>query len=217
MFSLDKGILKCQFNLLFGKPPYRPQSWKIIFGYLPTNASRRQHTLQRKRAEYKDAIGQHYYIDDNSRTIQEQEVLRQVLVDVPRTAPDVQLFRDERIKKLLSRILYIWAMRHPASSYVQGINDLAMPLIITFLTEKTSAGAENNDDISDIDYDEVLDGRIMESVSDERLDEVSYLFLLGRWISACDCVYLIQCFMSPPVFGCQRNAKPTEHNKLDLP
>ena len=102
-----------------------------------------------------------------------------MLVDVPRTAPDVQLFRDERIKKLLTRILYIWAMRHPASSYVQGINDLAMPLIITFLTEKTSVGPESNDDIGDIEYDKVLDGRIMESVSDERLDEVSYRFLFA--------------------------------------
>ena len=178
-------FLRIALLIVLEKPPYRPQAWKIIFGYLPTNASRRQHTLQKKRAEYRDAIGQHYYIDDNSRTIQEQEVLRQVLVDVPRTAPEVQLFRDERIKKLLTRILYIWAMRHPASSYVQGINDLAMPLIITFLTEKNTSGnqstteIENDDGISDlgehrVDYDEVLDGRIMESISDERLQEVSY-------------------------------------------
>jgi len=146
--------------------------------------------LQRKRAEYKDAIGQHYDIDDNSRTIQEQEVLRQVLVDVPRTAPEVQLFRNERIKKLLTRILYIWAMRHPASSYVQGINDLAMPLIVAFLTETTNPNKKDvttttssstitervNDttfeEDSIVDYDTVLDGSIMESVTDERLEEV---------------------------------------------
>jgi len=57
----------------------------MLLGYLPTNASRREYTLRKKRAEYKDAIAQHYDIDDNTRTIQEQEVLRQVLVDVPRT------------------------------------------------------------------------------------------------------------------------------------
>lgn len=140
-------------------PQYRGTCWKILLGYLPTNAMRRQQTLERKRAEYKDAIQQHYYIDDNSRTIQEQETLRQVLVDVPRTAPDVPLFRNEKIKRALSRLLYIWAMRHPASSYVQGINDLATPLFAVFLAD-------------DYEGEDVLDGKVMMVLEEDRLDEV---------------------------------------------
>lgn len=140
-------------------PQYRGMSWKILLGYLPTNAMRRQQTLERKRAEYKEAIKQHYYIDDNSRTIQEQETLRQVLVDVPRTAPDVPLFRNEKIKRALSRLLYIWAMRHPASSYVQGINDLATPLFAVYLAD-------------DYEGEDVLDGSVMVVLEEERLDEV---------------------------------------------
>jgi len=31
--------------------------------------------------------------------------------------------------------LYIWAIRHPASGYVQGINDLVTPFIVVFLSE----------------------------------------------------------------------------------
>eukprot|EP00531_Pseudo-nitzschia_arenysensis_P000022 CAMPEP_0116148794 /NCGR_PEP_ID=MMETSP0329-20121206/18572_1 /TAXON_ID=697910 /ORGANISM="Pseudo-nitzschia arenysensis, Strain B593" /LENGTH=477 /DNA_ID=CAMNT_0003645001 /DNA_START=215 /DNA_END=1648 /DNA_ORIENTATION=+ len=143
-----------------GVPPqFRGTCWKILLGYLPTNAMRRQQTLERKRAEYKDAIQQHYYIDDNSRTIQEQETLRQVLVDVPRTAPDVPLFRNEKIKRALSRLLYIWAMRHPASSYVQGINDLATPLFAVFLAD-------------DYEGEDVLDGKVMVVLEEDRLDEV---------------------------------------------
>jgi hypothetical protein len=92
-------------------------------------------TLKRKRAEYRDAISQHYDIDDHSRTNQEQETLRQVLVDVPRTAPDVPLFRNDLVRRSLARLLYIWACRHPASSYVQGINDLATPLTAVFVSE----------------------------------------------------------------------------------
>lgn len=129
-------------------------------GYLPTNASRRQQTLERKRTEYKEAIRQHYAIDDNLRTLQEQETLRQVLVDVPRTAPEVPLFRNERIKRSLARLLYIWAMRHPASSYVQGINDLATPLFAVFLAD-------------DYGGEDVLDGSVMLVLSEERLGEVS--------------------------------------------
>ena len=62
--------------------------WKLLLGYLPTNQARRTQTLERKRAEYKDAMAQHYDIDDNSRTLQEQETLRQVLVDVPHCRQD---------------------------------------------------------------------------------------------------------------------------------
>mmetsp|Transcript_16299 Transcript_16299/g.20286 ORF Transcript_16299/g.20286 Transcript_16299/m.20286 type:complete len:453 (-) Transcript_16299:271-1629(-) len=114
---------------------YRAQSWKILLGYLPANAGRREATLLRKRQEYRDAIAQHYDTADDTRTLEEQETLRQVLVDVPRTSPDVGLFRNQRIRKCMGRLLYIWAMRHPASSYVQGINDLTTPLFSVFLSE----------------------------------------------------------------------------------
>ena len=143
-----------------GVPPsHRALAWKILLGYVPTNRSRRQASLQRKRAEYRDAIAQHYDIDDDSRTAQEQETLRQVLVDVPRTAPEVPLFRNDRIRRLLSRLLYIWAMRHPASSYVQGINDLATPLLVVFLSEYYEG--EN-----------VLDGQVMNQIADTQLHEL---------------------------------------------
>jgi len=34
----------------------------------------------------------------------------------------------------LERILYVWAIRHPASGYVQGINDLVTPFFEVFLS-----------------------------------------------------------------------------------
>ncbi len=33
------------------------------------------------------------------------------------------------------KLLFIWSLRHPASGYVQGINDLAAPFILVFLAE----------------------------------------------------------------------------------
>jgi len=143
-----------------GIPPHhRPLVWKILLGYLPANAARRPTTLQRRRREYKDAIKQHYDIPDDSRTNAEQETLRQVLVDVPRTAPEVPLFHNDRVRRCLSRLLYIWAMRHPASSYVQGINDLATPLVAVFLSGY-------------FDGKNVLDGEVMADVTDTMLEEV---------------------------------------------
>jgi TBC1 domain family member 2 len=147
---------------------HRAQVWKLLLGYVPTNAARREQTIARKRLEYREAIAQHYEIDDDTRTVQEQETLRQVLVDVPRTQPDIPLFRNDRIKRCLARLLYIWAMRHPASSYVQGINDLATPLLVVFLADYfPTTGSDSHHAIHT-----VLDGHVMNHCSDERLQQV---------------------------------------------
>eukprot|EP01043_Picozoa_sp_COSAG02_P065766 COSAG02_NODE_10023_length_2046_cov_1.370827_1_plen_94_part_00 len=42
------------------------------------------------------------------------------------------------IAQMLTRVLYIWALHHPASGYVQGINDLLTPFIAVFLSEYVS-------------------------------------------------------------------------------
>ena len=120
------------------------------------------------------------------RTVQEQETLRQVLVDVPRTQPQIPLFRNHRIQQSLSRILYIWALRHPASSYVQGINDLVTPLLTIFLADyyihsnhtsqdATSFSATTNTttiDQQQQQLQQVLDGHVMNHCSEERLQHV---------------------------------------------
>ena len=38
-----------------------------------------------------------------------------------------------QLQTTLIRILFAWTMRHPASAYVQGINDLAAPMVLIFL------------------------------------------------------------------------------------
>ena len=69
------------------------------------------------------------------RSEAEQDVLRQIRQDVPRTAPGIPFFKPPRSQKSLERLLYVFAVRHPASSYVQGMNDVATPFYVSFLTE----------------------------------------------------------------------------------
>ena len=38
------------------------------------------------------------------------------------------------ISQCFERVLFIWSMRHPASGYVQGINDLVTPFFVVFLS-----------------------------------------------------------------------------------
>ena len=45
---------------------------------------------------------------------------------------------------MVERILYIWAIRHPASGYVQGINDLVTPFLMVFLQVRSTAKLVTN-------------------------------------------------------------------------
>jgi hypothetical protein len=58
----------------------------------------------------------------------------QIEIDVPRTRPGVPLWSTMAAQRSLERILYVWATRHPASGYVQGINDLVTPFFQVFLS-----------------------------------------------------------------------------------
>ncbi|XP_042008671.1 TBC1 domain family member 22B-like isoform X2 [Salvia splendens] len=119
-----------------GVPPYlRPTVWRLLLGYAPSNSDRREGVLRRKRTEYLDHVEQYYEIPDTLRTDEEIGMLRQIAVDCPRTVPDLSFFQQAEVQKSLERILYTWAIRHPASGYVQGINDLATPFLVVFLSE----------------------------------------------------------------------------------
>jgi hypothetical protein len=107
-------------------------------GYLPAARSRRASTLERKRREYLHCIPK--YFDQARRDDSELEMLHQIEVDVPRTCPAIGLFQHARIQQMLTRVLYIWALHHPASGYVQGINDLLTPFIAVFLSEYVEGG-----------------------------------------------------------------------------
>ncbi|KAL7076307.1 hypothetical protein ACQ4LE_004210 [Meloidogyne hapla] len=110
----------------------RPLAWRILSGYIPTNLDRRELTLKRKRDEYWDYVEQYFHTRYDE---QHQITFRQIHIDIPRMCPLIPLFQQKKVQEIFERILYIWAIRHPASGYVQGINDLVTPFFIVFLSE----------------------------------------------------------------------------------
>jgi len=50
------------------------------------------------------------------------------------------LFQQTIVQEMFERILFIWAIRHPASGYVQGMNDLVTPFYVVFLQEYLPSG-----------------------------------------------------------------------------
>lgn len=139
-----------------GLPPeVRAMSWQILLGYLPTSSERRVATLERKRKEYLDGVRQAFergtagsaapvgagmagvgsapYTSGGRGRGLDEAIWHQISIDVPRTNPHLELYSYEATQRSLERILYVWAIRHPASGYVQGINDLVTPFWQVFL------------------------------------------------------------------------------------
>lgn len=128
----------------------RAVTWQLLLGYLPANKTRQSSTLKRKRQEYIDGIAavnsQILFTDtghssslladlnnrDNSVN-KEKQLYHQINIDVKRTNPTIKLYSYALTQQSLRKILYLWAVRHPASGYVQGINDLCTPFYQIFL------------------------------------------------------------------------------------
>ncbi|KAK3326367.1 GTPase-activating protein gyp1 [Apodospora peruviana] len=127
----------------------RAMTWQLLLSYLPTSSERRVATLERKRKEYLDGVRQAFERGGaggggttasgggNSKGAAarglDEAIWHQISIDVPRTNPHIELYGYEATQRSLERILYVWAVRHPASGYVQGINDLVTPFWQVFL------------------------------------------------------------------------------------
>jgi TBC1 domain family member 2 len=127
--------------LVISKKPFFC-SWNDVFcklqGYLPASLERRQSLLERKRLDYWNLVSQYY---DTERDEAYQDTYRQIHIDIPRMSPLIPLFQQKTVQEMFERILFIWAIRHPASGYVQGINDLVTPFFMVFLQEVTAPGS----------------------------------------------------------------------------
>ncbi|EMD37568.1 hypothetical protein CERSUDRAFT_154278 [Gelatoporia subvermispora B] len=120
----------------------RPIAWPLLLGYLPLPKPLRASTLARKRQEYASLVQLTFSRD---REGLDQQIWHQIEIDVPRTRPGVKLWMQASTQRSLERILYVWAIRHPASGYVQGINDLATPFFQVFLSAYIDSDPEDFD------------------------------------------------------------------------
>jgi hypothetical protein len=127
----------------------RAMTWQVLLGYLPTSSERRVATLERKRKEYLEGVRQAFErgASGSAGAVAtgmasanrgrgrglDEAIWHQISIDVPRTNPHLELYSYEATQRSLERILYVWAIRHPASGYVQGINDLVTPFWQVFL------------------------------------------------------------------------------------
>jgi len=125
----------CWNGIPFEQPEIRAECWKILLGLYPLNKKLRQSSIQKKKEEYMDmrnVYSKSLSNPDKEMNDEELKIYKQIQKDIPRTMPESSLFQNQEVQDMLTRILYIWSLRHPASGYVQGFNDLCVPFFIVY-------------------------------------------------------------------------------------
>lgn len=131
-----KDFIAIGNDCCFAQKELRGVVWKILLEYLPLSKDKRDAVLLKKRQEYISIQRFHFGEGkDDYRNENEKKTLKIIESDVLRTQPDCPLYHVDCIQKMLIRLLTIWHIRHPASGYVQGMNDLTCPFLAVFLSD----------------------------------------------------------------------------------
>lgn len=121
----------------------RSLSWKLVLGYFPIRKDRFEEVLARKRGEYMTLLSDYSRVSEITAYAGMEEavaLLRQIRLDIPRTCINsIPSFSESPISRILERALFIVSYRNPACGYVQGMNDLAVPLLAVLLEEHEKA------------------------------------------------------------------------------
>lgn len=138
----------------------RGEVWQMLLGYRPLTRERAAQALQRKRGEYLELRRDLYDssravsadLEDRSDQDAETALLRQIRKDLPRTrlragalSASEFLVEHAAVQRLMERVLFVWAVRQPASGYVQGLNDVLLPLLLVFVVDRAEKPFEELD------------------------------------------------------------------------
>ena len=139
----------------------RPEVWRLFLDYQPISRDSSLATLTHKRNDYFDCLERLYGRSQQTLwTSSQKSTIHQIQIDLPRT-PN-KLLKDPRVKNVFEHVLFVWAVRHPASGYVQGMNDILLPFFVVFLSQH----------LSSMSISELCKLENINNVSDEHLREV---------------------------------------------
>jgi hypothetical protein len=71
-------------------------------------------------------------------------MLKQIQRDVPRPHLQQAILQTPVVQLSLTRMLFLWSLRHPVVGFVQGFNDLASVFFGLYLSEKLGSGEQKN-------------------------------------------------------------------------
>ncbi|AAZ11845.1 GTPase activating protein, conserved [Trypanosoma equiperdum] len=121
----------------------------------------------------------------NTPSDSELSILKQIRKDIPRMAAGLAFLSNRRVMLSVERCLYIWALRHPACGYVQGMDDFTIPFISVVLANRVCR-TKTVADLYTLDPEEVGALLSVEVISDE------------EWVSTieADTYWMVSYFLS---------------------
>ena len=143
--------------------------------YTTLNISHREITIKKKRLEYIDTCKIYdSRLEDPQKTMNDVDykTYKQIAVDIPRTMPEFKVFSYDKIRKLMLRVLFIWSMRHPASGYVQGFNDLISPFVAVFLIDQIN-NYRNKNKLNNVTNDSSLNEKKNEKKNEKTIEKMN--------------------------------------------
>mmetsp|Transcript_13373 Transcript_13373/g.35951 ORF Transcript_13373/g.35951 Transcript_13373/m.35951 type:complete len:387 (-) Transcript_13373:796-1956(-) len=120
--------------------------------YMPARASRRQAVLAQKRAEYYQLHSETCAALGSLDTTGAESTRAQIRKDLSRRATVALPFvlsECEALQAPVEKALFIWSLRHPATGYVQGMNDLCEMLLCAMLLAHLNENCDCADRQSD--------------------------------------------------------------------
>ena len=129
-------IYKIFLNIL---PYNNPNSWKIVLCQKRDLYYTKLNTLLSKNENILKFINCHSI--KGTKVYEElfalipveyKEILSLIKLDVDRTFQDLDLFHNNKIKELLTKILFVYSIDNPHPSYCQGMNEILGTLFLSF-------------------------------------------------------------------------------------
>ncbi|KRX58541.1 TBC1 domain family member 5 [Trichinella sp. T9] len=157
---------------------FRSIYWRVFLECFPTNFKHWSAALEKSRQNYtslhKEILGDPRSAQisgdlqiDNPLSLHEkstwriyfsnQELLSKIRQDVTRTYPELKFFTSERIRRIMTELLFIYALQYPHISYKQGMHEILGLIIYAFSFDfEAFKNAEENGALKNMNNEQVL-------------------------------------------------------------
>jgi hypothetical protein len=168
------------YKILLGILPYdKPGSWKKLVQKQRETYYTKLNKLLSQNENIIKFINCHYI--KGSKPYEEiycllpkdqKEIISLIKLDIDRTFQDLDLFHNNTVKELLTKILYVNSIDNPDPSYCQGMNEILGTLFYVFLPSlrynkftKEQNARENNDKVTNVEmlYSFIVDDEHLEA------------------------------------------------------
>ncbi|KRY78885.1 TBC1 domain family member 5 [Trichinella pseudospiralis] len=157
---------------------FRSIYWRVFLECFPTNFKHWSAALEKSRKNYtslhEEILGDPRSAQisgdlqiDNPLSLHEkstwriyfsnQELLSKIRQDVTRTYPELKFFTSERIRRIMTELLFIYALQYPHISYKQGMHEILGLIIYAFSFDfEAFKNAEENGVLKNMNNEQVL-------------------------------------------------------------